>query len=261
MQVINAQNNTKKSTTLSDVFLRGFVGGCSGLIGFFVLGMILLLTWSIVGSTLAPTTENLVNEYGETIQKTHPLFLSIVIVSVFLAALAANLSQIFIISSTYGSYSKSRMTNLTQVFCGNLMLLILMIPVYAVASGGYGSAGIAFVAAAHAVISGFMSYLIMEIISALRSPLLSLYGVILGLALFFLIINMVGSTNPTIVSLITFPVLLGGVGMGIGIADMLYEWIVKSYGSDFLDTNKRFGGDYGRKETIEAEVDTGEWEI
>ncbi len=254
-------NQTQTKTELSDIFQRSFVGVAAGLLGFLVLGGVLLAFWSVLGDTLAPTQENLVNEYGEVVQNTHPLFLAIVIMAVFLASVTANSSYVFLSSILDDRYASLRATNLTQVFFGNIVLLLVFIPVYIVASNGYGAAGVAFVAGAQAVLSALFSFMAVEIISAFKSTLVSLYGVILGLAIFFLMMNLIGSSNPTIMSLVALPALLGSIGMGSGIASMFYEWTVASYGSEFLDPEKRYGADYGKAEKVDEDDDLTEWDI
>ena len=251
----------KAKTKLSDIFLRASIGGGAGLLGFLVLGVILLLTWSIVGDILAPTSEALKNEYGEVIEKTHPLFLSIVVMAMFLSSLLANLFYVFLASVVNAEYGQFRSTCLTQAFVGCVALMIFFLPVYLVASNEYGSIGVAFVAAAQAVFSGFFTFLVIEIISSNRSVLVGLYGVLFGLSVFFLMVNLIGSSNPTVMSLITFPVLLASLGFGSGVSQMFYEWLVQSYGVDFLSSEKRYGTDYGRAQKVEEDDDLEEWDI
>ncbi len=241
--------------TLSKVFLKFALGLGSGGVGTIVLGIVLLLTWSVVGEVLLPTTYQTVNEFGEVLthrEETHPLFLSVVILAVFLATLVANLFHCMISSTVESKYFR-KSTNLTQAFLGNLCILFLFIPIYIISSGVYGAPGVALTALAHAIIASMFTFLALEILSTRRYLLVSLYGFITGLALFFIVMNMIGFGNPTIVTFLALPLLLGNIGAGSGISQMFYYWLQETYHNDFLDSEKRFGGDYGEKEEIEED--------
>ena len=233
---------------LSTVFMRFFSGFGAGMVGTIVLGIILLLTWGIVGQVLAPTANQLVEQIGTGIvlkKESHPLFLSIVILAVFLATLISNLSYT-LVSSAIEEHYDNRTTNLTQAFLGNLVILIALIPVYLISSNLYGSLGVAITAMTHICLASIFCFLAMELISRTRYLLLSLYGVITGVSLFAILMNLVGSSSPTVLSLMALPLLLGCIGAGSGFSQMFYFWIQTNYSTDVLDSEKRFGDDYGQ---------------
>ncbi len=237
-----------KQVELSTVFLRFFSGFGAGMIGTIVLGIILFLTWGIVGDALAPTANQTVEDISTGIvlkKESHPLFLSIVILAVFLATLIANLSNTLVSSATEERY-QNRTTNVTQVFLGNLVILPIFIFVYLVSSALYGPIGIGVTAMAHICLVTIFSYLAMEILSQTKYLLLSLYGVIVGLALFGIVANFIASLNPTTLTLTALPLLLGFIGSGSAIAQMFYSWTQRAFGTDVLDSDKRFGDDYGQ---------------
>ena len=233
---------------LSTVFLRFFGGFGAGMVGTIILGIILLLTWGIVGNVLAPTANQVVEQIGTGIvlkQQSHPLFLSIVILAVFLATLVSNLSYTLVSSVTEERY-ENRTTNLTQAFLGNLVILLVLIPVYLMSSNLYGSAGVGITAMTHVCLASIFCFLAMEALSQTRYMLLSLYGMITGLAIFAAAMNVLGSSSPTILTLTALPFLLGSIGAGSAMAQMFYHWTQKTYGTDVLDSDKRFGEDYGQ---------------
>ena len=57
------------------------------------------------------------------------------------------------------------------------------------------------------------------------------------------------SADTTTAILLAMPFLFGFIGMGNSLAEAIYGWIYKTYGSDVLNTDTRFGADY----TEEAE--------
>lgn len=243
--------------TLPNVFINTLVGFAAGLLGTMVLGLILLLTWSIVGEVLAPTNQQVTSQLGEVLthkQNTHPLFLSVVIWAVFMATLAANILQTVLISAIEERYT-ARATSLTQISIGNVIILLLMIPVYLMVSGQYGATGVAIAALIHCTLTVIFSVLAMEIIALKRYMLVSVYGLMVGLVLFFLCFNIFGNNNPTIMAFVALPLLLGMTAFGSGLTQLIYFWFADTYGNDFLDIEKRFGADYGREEMIEEKDD------
>lgn len=238
---------------LPNVFVSTLVGLAAGLLGTMVLGMILLLTWSIVGDVLMPTTEQATSEFGEILshrQNTHPLFLSVVILGVFMATLAANILKTFLVTSIEEKYT-ARATCLTHVGIGNVVVLLMMIPVYILVSGNFGATGVAIVALIHSCISAIFSVLTIELISLRTYVLLSLYGMVCGMVIFFMTFNLFGGSNPTILAFVSLPLLLGSMSLGQGLFQLLYFWFADTYGNDFVDIDKRFGSDYGREEVVE----------
>ena len=232
---------------LSTVFLRFFSGFGAGMVGTIVLGIILFLTWGIVGDALSSTANQVVSEGIpglELKEKSHPLFLSVVILAVFLATLISNLSNSLISSVTEEKY-QNRTTNLTQAFVGNLVILILFIPIYLISSGIYGPLGVKITGMAHICLASVFCYLAMEILSETKYLLLSLYGVITGIAIFAIMMNIIGSSSANLLSLAALPLLIGSIGAGSGISQMFYHWIQRTYGADVLESGKRFGDDYG----------------
>jgi len=238
---------------LPSVFVGSLVGFAAGLLGTMVLGLILLLTWSIVGDVLMPTVDQTTSEFGEILshrQNTHPLFLSVVILGVFLATLAANILKTFLNTSIEEKYT-AQATCITHVGIGNVVVLLMMIPVYIVVSGNYGATGVAIVALIHSCLSAILSVLTLDLISLKKYVLLSVYGLMSGMVLFFLSFNMFGGNNPTVLAFVALPLLLGTMSLGQGLFQLLYFWFADTYGNDFLDIDKRFGSDYGREEVVE----------
>lgn len=232
------------------IFLR-FVGGFgSGLAGTIVLGIILFLTWSIIGETISQT-EITKNEFGVALneQNTHPLFMGVILVAVFLASLVANLIYC-VISTTIEEKYVARSTNLTQIFSGNLCILLFFIPLYLISNKSSGPDGITTVAISHIILTSLFTFFILEIFSTSKYIIVSLYGLILGLIIFLFLEILLSNNTTLLLSFLILPLLLASLGVGNGIVEMFYTWLQKTYGIDFLDSDRRFGSDYGKKEKI-----------
>lgn len=235
-------------SSLSEIFFRFFAGIWAGTSGAIVMGIVLFLTWSIVGDTLLPNQE-IISEFDRINQdnSTHPMFLAIVLMSVFLSSLVSNL-VFCLINSILTERYPYRSTMLTQVFLGNITILILFIPVYLIVSGGHGPLGVGVVAISHAVLAGLFTFFASEILSTSTYIFISLYGAILGLVFLLFTGSRLVSINPTVLSFLALPMLLGFLNAGNAIVEMFYFWFRKVYGINFLETDKRFGSDYGRTE-------------
>ena len=243
-------NDSPVSTT----FFRFMTGFGSGLAGTIVLGLIVFLTWSIVGDVLSPSDVQ-ETAFGIQLKRdgAHPLFIYAVILGIFLANLAANIALTFVSSLVEEKYA-ARSTAITQIFAGSLLLLFFFLPVYLVGNGFYGSSGIAFAGLFHSMCLAIFTFFAMEVIAGTRYILVNLYGIILGITLFFFF-GIMFSGHPAITIFLTLPLLFGFLGAGNGIAEGVYNWFFHTYGSDFLNLEKRYGDDYGKNEVEADEID------
>ena len=242
-------NLNQADVTFPSIFSRFLVGFGSGFIGTIVLGIVLFLSWSVVGETLSPS-DVVKNEFGINIQtESHPLFISIITLAIFLATLAANISYVLLATMIDEKYSR-RATALTQVFFGNLVILLLVLPAYAFSGQFFGQMGSAFAGVFHLIIGTFFSFFVLEALHQSEYLIVNIYGMILGLVLFFLIGGSLASSQSTASAfLLMFPVLLGGMSLGNRIAEVLYLWLYRNYGNDFLNVDTKFGSDYGEKDS------------
>ena len=240
------KSNLLKPLTFLDVFVRFFSGFGAGIAGSVILLIVLFLGWGIVGNTLSPDTVA-TNEFGvaTVTTGTHPLFAYFIVLAVFLGVLAANISHI-LMSTVVSEHYAFRTTLLTNVFFGNLILLILMIPVYIIMNGYFGHIAIGVAALIHAVLSAILSFFILEVINWSKHLLVNLYGLVIGLIL-FTIVAVLFFSNKTVLAFFVFPFLFGFLSMGNAIAQAVYEWFYKAYGNDFLNIDTRFGDDYGQE--------------
>jgi hypothetical protein len=239
------KNDFQTQASLSSIFFRGLGGFFSGLSGAVVLGLVLFVSWPIVEDTFVVTQTNQMGAVDPQ-PHMHPLFMSVVLMGVFLSSLIANIVYSMVNSMMLERYS-FRSTILTHVFFGNLVILLLFVPVYLSASS-YGPLAIEIIALSHATITALFTFFVLEILSTSPYIFVSLYGGILGLILFlFFGVTMIDG-NAAIVSFLALPFLLLSLNVGSTITEMFYAWFNQTYGVDFLDTKKRYGQDYGRPE-------------
>ncbi len=243
------KNLNQTDITFPSIFSRFLVGFGSGFIGTIVLGIVLFLSWSVVGETLSPS-DVVKNEFGISVQtESHPLFLSIITLAVFLATLASNISYVLLATMVDEKYSR-RSTALTQVFFGNLVILILMLPAYAFSNQFFGQLGGSITGVFHLTLGTFFSFFVLEALHQSKYLIVNVYGMILGLILFFLIAGSLANSQSTASAfLLMFPVLLGSMAIGNRIGEVLYLWMYQNYGKDFLNVDTKFGSDYGEKDS------------
>jgi len=244
--------NPSPSVSTASLFSRFIIGFAAGFLGTVVLGIIIFLTWGIVGDTLS-ATEIAQSEFGVGLQadKAHPLFLSIITLAVFLSTLVANLAHVFL-STIVDAKFKRRSTTLTQVFFGNLVILFLMLPVHLLTSRELGPNGMAISGILHAILSTFFSTFVLEALHQSKYLIVNVYGTVLGIILFFLIGLMFINVNPTMLVILILPLLFSMIALGNRIAELFYAWLCKNYGTDFLNIDTKFGEDYGIKDTLSS---------
>jgi hypothetical protein len=242
------QEKEMQQFTFLNLITRTFAGLGGGIVGTVILLVIYILTVSIVAPVLAPA--------GDSETTLNPLFIFILMGMVFASTLGANLiSPLFVSFTARDKYNRIT-TSLFQIFIVNIVIFIILIPIY-LFSTGIGLEFISYAAGLHIVFSVLASALIFEIIANYRYALLGVYSTIFGilLAIAFNIMMYQATGNATILLFLALPVLWGAVGFMFGIVGMIYQWIVKTWGTDYLATFQEYSKDYGitEEEEIAAE--------
>lgn len=235
--------NNEQNVPLSQIILRFFTGFGAGIAGSVILMLILFAGWSVVGTALSSTAAS-TNEFGVLVggDSTHPLFVYFVLLATFLGVLAANVTYTFLFTLVEEKYVH-RTTTITHSFFGNLILMILLLPAYIVGGNKAGVEGVQRVVTFHIMLSGIFTFLILESLHWSKRVLVNMYALIIGLALFTLT-SAATAANPTTGTLLAMPFFFGFIGMSNSLATAVYAWIYKTYGSDVLNTDTRFGSDY-----------------
>ena len=239
--------NLDNPPALSKILGDFAIGFGAGLVGTATFGIVVFLSWSVVGDTLAPT-DVIRNEFGVQINQagTHPLFLHFITLAIFLGILAATVSLVTITGITDSRY-KHRTTTLTHVFFSNLVILILMLPAYIMFSNLFVAEGVAAAALLHAIFAAIFSFFSLQFVHLNRHLIVSLYGVILGMVFFLCVTAMMLRGNSSFIAFLALPLLMGSLLGMDSLAQSIYGWVYKRYGVDWLNINTRFGDDYSEK--------------
>ncbi len=235
--------DTKDGPSIAHIIIRFFTGFGAGLSGSIVFLLILFAGWSVVGETLSVTPETM-NEFGVLVgqNSTHPLFVYLVLLATFLGVLASTAAYTFLMTLIESRFTL-RSTTLTHVFFGNLVLMIFLLPAYVVASSEIGLDGITSVVLAHILISGLFSFLVIESLHSNKYFLVKVYALIIALSFFFFMSTKL-ATNTTSLVILSMPFLFGFLAMTSSLAMAIYKWFYRTYGSDVLNIDTRFGSDY-----------------
>ena len=155
--------NLQKSPTFSKTIGSFFTGFGAGIVGAIVFGAVILLSWSIVGSSLSPSAIATANEFGvsNSIEKPHDLFLFFVMLAMFLSILATSIAYVALSSVADEVYNK-RATVLTHAFFANLIFLVLTIPLY-LGFSGLRVEGLMMAAMIHIGLSAIFTFLVQEL--------------------------------------------------------------------------------------------------
>mgnify|MGYP001019963386 CR=1 FL=1 len=252
---MNASTDQNLHIGLSKVFFRMLIGFFSGLIGTMILGIILFIAWGVVGDTIQEvrfSPSKSINPAQENTE-VHPLFLNFITLAMFLSSLAATICYGAMKSNSEGRQA-TLTTTLTHIFIGNLVILVMMLPLYFSASEMDNQTGIVLSTIVHAVMACMHTYMSMEIIHEDKHLIVHLFGVIFGVALFCWISTFVIS-NLSVFIFLTLPLLLSMIAGGSTIVQMFYQWIQAVYGEDYLHNNRKFGGDFANEQTDEVSFD------
>ena len=252
------KNTYEYNLTVPSLFSRFIVGFASGFVGMIVLAILFFSTWNIVGSTLSPISPDTEQQLGiqasET--QTHPLFLEIILLAIFLSTMAANITYTFLSTIVYEEFTR-KSTALTQVFFGNLVFLILLLPVYFSMNSHFGIQGIVISAVMHVVITSLFTFFVLQALHQSKYLVVNLYGNLFGLLLFAFLVTFFYDMDKIAAIFLAFPCFFGIMALGNRIVELLYAWFYRSYGVDFLNVDTRFGDDYGVKdgESLKDEFD------
>lgn len=222
-------------------------------LGGGIAGMLILLVIFLSASTVLQSAFNPGGLGAEGTDK-NPLFIFVFMAMIFLTSLGANLiGSLFFTFVDHEKYTRAS-TALYQIFFINLVIFIIMAPVYILldAQGILDTIGI--LSAFQVLLSALASVMVLEVIGNLRYALIGIYGVVfamLGATGIMMVVYEMSFRNPTVVLFAALPVMWTLLGFVTVIIEMLYRWIYTIYGTDFLMSRTSFGQDYGEPEEEE----------
>jgi len=231
-------------------FLSLITRTISGLGGGIAGTIILLIIYMISSSILQPVLTQAKEGTDVT-----PLFTIVIMAMVFVALLAANIFAPLFISFTQGDKYKSTTTALFQIFIINVVVFMMLVPVY-LFSANAGLEFMSFVAGVQMALAVIGSALVFEVISNYKYVLLGIYSIIFAVlaAIVFSGILYQATGSALVLLFLALPLLWGGIGFTFGIVGMIYSWIVSTWGVDYLAANQEYSRDYGVQED-ETEVE------
>lgn len=225
------------------LIVKLFAGVAGGGIGALILLVISVLAASII----APITGS-----TEVVEEISPVFIFVVSIMAFLSATASDILSVLFLSLTEREKYTKTPTAIYHIFILNVVLFILMVPVYFLAISANVDLSI-FILALHIIISSQASALIMENVSNTKYSLVGLYGITFSIVISAAILfALYGGTSPAIVLFMALPVVWGSIALVHGIFSMIYGWIVDIYDKDFLSLEMDYGADYGKAVESEA---------
>lgn len=227
--------------------LASLAGGIAG-------SSILLIIYILAASLLTPLTNSAT---GESVNSS-PIFTFVLLIMIFIASTVGNIISTWLLALTErGRYTRIS-SAIYHVFIISVIIFLLMVPVYFIASA-INSTVLAMCVALHIIVSAQVSALILEIVSNYRYSLLGLYGITFGIlasagimfGLSALIKTPTGEQNPQILLFAILPIVWGSIAFVQSIFTMIYGWIARTYDKDFLSTQTVYGKDYGKE--VESE--------
>ena len=211
--------------------------------------LILLLIFLLSSSLLSPLTSPLEGDYIS------PIFVFLLMVMIFLSSATGNLLSSFLLSLTESGKYKRRASAIYQIFIVNIIVFLLMVPVYFI-TYSIDVSIIAYAVALHIIVTAQISALILEIIANYRHALVGVYGVTFSILMSAAIMFGLSGTiqSPPILLFAALPVVWGSIAFVQGIVTMVYGWIARVYDKDFLATDTVYGDDYGKEEQPKKEA-------
>ena len=217
------------------VFFRMMAGAVGGAAGTVVLFMGILLGGSIIGSF-----ESL-KDAGEDAIGLSPLAVFFILVVLLFASLAASGVGSFLIGLTDTDKYVRIPQGLMQILIVNVVIFILIIPVYFVVKS-YEPVYVLFVAALHFLFSSLSSGIVFEIMATeRRQVLLGVYSVIVSIFSGLLLLVVVALISDEFTLFLSIPVVLWfSIGFVGGLVEFFYYQTYQRSGIDFLSVGTSY---------------------
>ncbi|PID70504.1 hypothetical protein CSB37_02340 [bacterium DOLZORAL124_38_8] len=236
--------NLQKSPSFSKTIGSFFTGFGAGIVGSIVFGIVILLSWSVVGNSLIGAPAATATEIGvnTTIEKPHDLFLFFIILALFLAILSTSMAYTALSSITEDTYNKQA-TALTQSFYANLLFLVITIPVY-IGFSGLKVQGLMLAAIIHITLSAVFTFFVQEFYAEKKYLIVRLYGVLISLLVFAVVVYALIDKNTSVLAFLALPFIYGLLNLFREMVESIYIWFYQTYGVDILNIETRYGQDF-----------------
>ena len=218
--------------TVVQACMRATMGFGAGLMGIMILGIILLFSWSTMGEVLFGGTAGSVQEALSS--RPSSVFLYITLLGIFLSTLCGSLMYVLILSHVEPNMKSCAFPLMTQLFWGHIIILLLIGPVYLLINTQYSQQVILIASFFHLLLSVIFTYLVSELWSQGASFLLSIYGLVVGLIFFMLVVGAFGFP----ILYFSQPFLMASVCFSSIFTRILHGSLVSSYGVDLLNSGR-----------------------
>lgn len=228
----------------STLLLKLLATAAGGGVGSLILVVIFFLASSLLTPLTAP-------EEGYV----SPIFVFVLLIMIFLSSTASNIVSTWLLALTErGKYTRIAST-IYQVFIVNLIVFILMAPIYFL-TATVDVGVIAYAIALHIILTAQASAIILEIVSNYRYALVGVYGVTFSILISGGIMLALASyiNSPQILLFLALPIVWGTIAFMGSMVTMVYSWIAHVYDKDFLSTKTMYGDDYGKEVLPEEEI-------
>ena len=232
---------SEPQTKVSDIVFRTFAGFFGGVFGSLVLLIGVLLSGSFASSYLTAIG-------GEGI---HPLFILVTIMMIYLALLISSLSSITFFYYCDRERYRYLLSTLSHVFALVTLLFLVSTPLSLLLSL-QDFESVSIVALILMGVSIVFSVVTMEVVAGHKHLLLTLYSSIVALFSFFLLMLILNSFFGTTTYLlpVALPLCWAGFGFWQVAFEMMYQWLYKLSGDDYLNSERRIGTDYIKEQRL-----------
>lgn len=219
---------TPEKPSIKAFFLRIAAGLAAGITGSLLLLVIYLLTATYIQPLINPATVGI----GE---ESSPMFVFVFMVIVFIAILTTNIVGSFLM----GMAVRERYTNLseaiTKILFMNLLIFVLMIPLYLIAAN-INVEFLIYAVALQIFLSAQASILCLEVVSNGKYAIIGIYSTIIAILLSAGILFLINKStlNPTAFFFAIFPTVWVFMGLSHGLLALLYGMVASASGKDFM---------------------------
>lgn len=219
-----------------NISLKMIAGLAGGLLGGSVVVAIFLLSSSILQAPFQGEFEQ-----GQL----HSLFVFLFMAMIFLGVTVASLVTAWLSALS----SRERYTHVNsaiyQIFVLNIFLLVVAAPIYVVFAK-LNLSSLVYITVLHVIISAISGVCVLEMMANTPYGLLGIYsgifGVLLGTAINVMIFEISGRMM-TFVLLSGIPIMWFSIGLLNAFVALLYHWLYRLYGIDFLRIDTSYGAD------------------
>jgi hypothetical protein len=234
------------SVRVSDVFFRTAAGLFGGLFGSIVI---------LIGIFLSGTISDF--EIVSGVDGVNPIFIFSTLVVVYLSILISSVATTVLFHFTNREKYRFLFSTLSHVFVLTTLIFLAGMPL-AIIVALSSLQNVAMIGVIELGLSAIFGIVLIEVFAQSRHITLALYSSSFALFTFFIIsflLYLVFNRTTSFLVLGIFPLCWACFGFWQSTFEMIYQWVYRLYGTDFLNAATKLGADYGQDEEEEEEDD------